>query len=59
MSGGGYQGMNYTGGGTLPSKITIEVDEFKFFNIMRHILFKQDIISAKNDHGECEKLQET
>jgi len=43
MSAGGHHGMNYTGGGTLQSSIVIEVDEFKFYNIVRNVLYKQDI----------------
>ena len=40
MSAGGHHGMNYTGGCTLQSSIVIEVDEFKFYNIVRNVLYK-------------------
>lgn len=39
---GGAGPVNYTGGGTLQSSICIEVDEFKFYSIVKNVLYKQE-----------------
>lgn len=52
MSGGAAHGMNYTGGGTIQSSICIEVDEFKFYNIVRNVLFKLEVAGYDQEAEE-------
>ena len=59
MSGGGHHGLNYTGGGTLQSSICIEVDEFKFFNIVRNVLYKQNISNDSSPDKSTQLLDQS